>query len=160
MRRTVVIALVLGLLVGALAGAADAKKKKKKPKPKPPITYSVDGSFAQTNMADFFVGGGVTRNEFLATCAIPKSQRVDGYVIELPAAFAKISSDAELYGSDVTGGHDLDMYFFDAACEPAGEASTTAYDEVGVIAAGTKYVLVSGFVGTQLEFTFKAVEKR
>ena len=159
MRRSLVIALVLGLLVGALAGAADAKKKKKKPKPKPPITYTVDGSFAQTNMADLF-GGGVTRNEFLATCAIPKSQGVDGYVIELPAAFAKISADVDLYGSDATGGHDLDMYFFDAACDPTGEVSTTASDEVGVMTAGTKYVLVSGFVGTQLEFTFKAVEKR
>lgn len=160
MRRIVALMLVLGLAAGALAGPAAAKKKKKKKgKKKPPVTFTAEGSLAGGNPSDYMAGGGVTRNEFLATCAIPASQGVDGYVIEVPAAVSKVNSDAALTGSDLIG-YDLDMYFFTDTCAPNGEASTAGGDEFGFMPAGTSYVLVSAFVGAEVTFTLKTEEIR
>ena len=155
MRRALVIALVLSLLGGAMVGAADAKKKKKKAAP---ITFEASGSFHIGNPTDFQAGAGITRNEFLNTCAIPASQGVDGYVIELSEEISKVAALVTISGSDATGMHDLDGYFFSEDCSPLGEASTAAADEVGAFPPGTKYVLVSAFFGMELVFDLEAVQ--
>jgi hypothetical protein len=137
-----------------MALPADAKKRKKKP-----VTFSTDGSFAVANPATL-ENSGVTQNEFMATCAIPASQGLDGYVVELPAKVTKVSSEVTVAGGDATGIYDLDMYFYNADCAPTGAASSAGSDEVGAMPAGTKYVVVAAFWGVGVDFTFKSVQLR
>ena len=158
MRRQLVIVLVACLLGAALALPAEAKKKKKKKK-KPPVTFQTEGSFAAANPATI-EGYGVTQNEFVNTCAIPASQGLDGYVIELPKKVTKVTSTVTVSGGDASGIYDLDMYFFDKDCASKGAASTAGEDETGAMPAGTKYVVVSAFWGVDVNFTFESVELR
>jgi extracellular elastinolytic metalloproteinase len=157
MRRTFVVVLVACLLGVAMTLPADAAKKKRKKKP--PVTFSADGSLAVANPATL-ENAGVTQNEFMATCAIPASQGVDGHVIELPAKVKKVSSRVTAAGSDATGIYDLDMYFYNSDCAPTGASSTAGSDELGAMPAGTKYVVVAAFWGVDVDFTFKSVELR
>lgn len=154
MRRAIVVAVTLGLLAGAAVAPAEAKKKKKK---KPPVTFQTEGSLVTANPGDLN-GAGVTRQEFLAQCAVPASQGFDGYVIELDDKISAVTAEVQVTGTDVTGSHDLDLYFFNEACDPTGESSTEAADEFGTMIAGTKYVLVTAFIGTDITFTFDATE--
>ena len=155
MRRAIVVALIAGLLGGALVAPADAKKKKPKP-----VKFSTTGTLAVGHPATVEVEAGVTRSEFLNSCSIPQSQGLDGYVIELPANVSKVNSNVELSGSDAAGILDLDMYFFNETCDATGAISTTALNEVGLMAAGTKYVLVSAFFGADADFTFSSVSTK
>jgi hypothetical protein len=132
---------------------ASAKKKKKFV----PITFEASGSFAIGNPADLD-GAGITRNEFAATCAIPATQGVDGYAIELSEEISKVPAQVGVTGSDAGAGHDLDMYFYDESCGSTGSASTEAADEIGVFPAGTKWVVVTAFFGVELEFDLVATE--
>lgn len=156
MRRVLVLVLALSLLAGASLAPAGAKKKKKK-KPAP-ITFEASGSFMLPNPADYTNEASITRNEFVATCAIPATQGLDGYVVELSDEISKVSAQVGVTGSDAGVGHDLDMYFFSAECAPTGSASTETQDEIGIFPAGTKYVLVTAFVGLQIEFDLAATE--
>lgn len=158
MRRSLVLALVACLAMGALAAPSQAAKKKKK-KPKP-ITFAVEGAFDIGNPADYQAGAGLVRNELELTCAIPASQGTDGFVFELPEALQKVASDASLNGQDATGGPDMDMYFYDEACVSTGDVATTELNEYGIIPEGTKFVVVSAWMGADISFEFEAVEKR
>ncbi len=155
MRRGIVVALVLGLLVAALVGPAEAGKKKRRP-----IVVKKSGAFALSNPTDFEAGAGIVRNEFMETCAIPASQGLDGFVFQLPKNIRTRQAKATLTGSDSTGFYDLDMYFFTKSCESNGEVSTEAVHEQGIMPAGTRFVLISAYFGAELEFNFKAVAKR
>jgi extracellular elastinolytic metalloproteinase len=156
-RRSLVVALSLSLLGGALMAPAEAKKK---PKPKPPVTFEESGSIALGNPGDFFAEVNVTRQAFLRSCAVPPSQGIDGYVITLPDDFSTLSSNVSITGADVAGVHDLDIFFFDDACSPIGSLNTDAVDEFGPMPAGARYVLVTAFFGVELGFDFKATEAR
>lgn len=157
MRKSVVVALVLCLALGMLASPAAGKKKKKKKKPVP-VTFEAEGSFLVANPADYTNGTSITRNEFAATCAIPVTQGLDGFVVELSEEISAVTANAQLTGSDATGAHDVDMYYFDAECNSTGATSTEATDEFGVFPAGTKWILVTAFLGVEIEFTLKAEE--
>jgi len=154
-RRLIALALILGLVGAVSAAPAIAKKKKKKP----PITFEASGTIAISNPGSL-EGASITGNEFVETCAIPATQGVDGFVVELSDEISKVTSTVGVSGSDATGIHDLDMYFFTADCAPTGAASTGDADEAGVFGAGTKYVLVNAFYGAQLEFTLTATEMK
>ena len=91
---------------------------------------------------------------------MPVTQGLDGFVIELDDAISAVTATAEVTGTDVSGMHDLDLYFFDDGCVATGESSTEASDEVGVMPAGTRYILVTAFLGTEITFNFKATELR
>ena len=156
MRRAIVVAVTLGLLAGAAVAPAEAKKKKKK---KPPVTFQAEGSLITSNPGDLN-GAGITRNEFTAQCAIPASQGLDGFVIELDEKISAVTSMVQVTGTDATGMHDLDLYFFDDGCGATGESSTEAADEFGTMVAGTKYVLVTAFTGAEIAFTFEAEEMK
>jgi extracellular elastinolytic metalloproteinase len=150
MRRTILVALILGLLAGALSMPADAKKKKK---PKP---YVTSGSIAIGHPLDYGVEGSVVRTEFLENCAVPQSQGTDGYVVEIPATHMKKVATVLAAGSDLTGAYDIDMYYFSATCDPLGDNNEEGSDQMGLMPAGTKYVLVNSYFGAELEFTFTA----
>ena len=156
MRRLTALVLVLGLLATFSAAPALAKKKKKA---KPPITFEASGSFAIANPASL-EGASITGNEFVETCAIPVSQGLDGYVVELSDEISKVLAAVQVSGGDATGIYDLDMYFFSADCAALGAASTADSDEAGAFPAGTKYVLVNAFWGVQVEFELTATEMR
>ena len=155
LRRAVVVAVTLGLLAGAAVAPAEAKKKKKKA----PVTFTAEGSFALGNPGDLN-DAGITRQEFLAQCAVPATQGLDGFVIELDDKISAVTSNAQVTGGDASGMHDLDLYFFDDACAPTGSSSTAAADEFGVMPAGTQYVLVTAFTGLEVTFSFEAIEIR
>jgi hypothetical protein len=156
LRRAVVIAITLGLLAGAAVAPAEAKKKRKKA----PVTFKAEGSVTIANPGDLG-GAGITRSEFRAQCAVPLvSQGVDGFVIELDEKISAVNSMFQVTGTDATGMHDLDVYLFDDGCDETGESSTEAADEFGTMVAGTKYVLVTAFMGAEINFTFEAEEMK
>ena len=150
MRRAVVIAITAGLLAGAVVGPAEAKKKK-------PVTFSAEGSLMIGNPGDLNEAG-LARQEFLATCGVPTSQGVDGYVVELDDKISAVNANVEVTGSDATGSYDLDVYFYDDACTSMGGSSTGASDEFTVMPAGTRYAFVSAFLGAEIVFEFKATQ--
>lgn len=154
MRRFFALALIACLSAGAFALPASAGKKKK------PIKFSAEGAFDVGNPADYMANAGLVRNELELTCALPASQGTDGFVIELPAELQKVESDASLEGADATGGPDMDMYFYDESCISTGEVATTDLSEYGIIPAGTKWVVVSAWIGADVSFTLDAVERR
>ena len=154
MRRSLVLVLVACLLGGASVAPAGAKKKAK---PKP-ATFTESGSLAVGHPGDFFGDVNLTRQSFLRTCAIPASQGTDGYVIALPEAITAVPTEVQVYGADALGVHDLDVFFFDDSCTATGAINTTEVNEFGPMPAGTTYVLVTAFVGTEVTFEFKATQ--
>lgn len=154
MRRAIVVALIACLAASAFAAPAVAGKKKK------PAKFSTEGAFDIGNPADYMANAGLVRNELQLTCAIPASQGTDGFVFELPAALQKVDSEASLTGQDATGGPDMDMYFYDEACAATGEVATPELDEYGIVPAGTKYVVVSAWMGADITFLFETVAKK
>lgn len=157
MRRFLVLALITCLAASAFVAPASAGKKKKKKKPAP-IEFSAEGAFQVGNPGDFLAGAGLVRNELALTCAIPLSQGTDGFVVELPAEFQQINSEASLEGTDLMGGPDLDMYFYDETCTYLGEVATAELNEYGIVPAGTRFVAVSAFIGAGVSFTLDLVE--
>lgn len=151
MRRLTALALVLGL-VGAMTAAPALAGKKKKP-----ISFEASGSFAVANPGSL-EGASITGNEFVETCAIPATQGVDGFVVELSDEISNVMANVLVAGGDATGIYDLDMYFFTADCAPVGAASTPDSDEIGAFPAGTKYVLVNAFWGAEIEFELTATQ--
>ncbi len=156
MRRTILVAMILGLLAGALSMPADAKKKKLKP-------YVETGSIAVGHPANFEAGVGIVRAEFTETCSIPQSQGTDGYVVGIPATHMKKAMPVSAVGSSTTGGaYDLDLFYYSDSCDELGQAADIGTDQVGTMPAGTKYVLVNSWepAGAGVEFTFTATPKK
>lgn len=154
MRRTITAAVVIGLLAGALSMPAEAKKKKK-PRLKPFVT---SGSIAIGHPGNFEADLGIARTEFTETCGIPASQGTDGYVVEIPATHQKKSAAVSAVGTSVTGGYDLDLFFYNDACSEVGRAADIGTDQTGTMPSGTKYVLVNSWepAGVGIDFTFTA----
>ena len=111
-------------------------------------TYYAEGHIHAGNPSLFF---GVTENELAVFCSYPPdSQGVDGYVFELPEDFM-LPAPATATGTS-TGPHDLNVYFYDVACDFIGDenmANIPGADEEGTIPAGTRYVVVDLFAGAE-----------
>ncbi|HYP22784.1 MAG TPA: hypothetical protein VEV43_04355 [Actinomycetota bacterium] len=153
MRRPLVAGLAACLLLGAAVAPATAKKKKPR---KPPVTFEATGALALGHPGDVAAGANVTRTAFLETCAIPPSQGTDGYVIELPPAVTAVPTNVTITGVSAGDLHDLDVHFFGDGCSSLGGLATEQVGEFGLMPAGTKYVLVTAFMGVQTDFVFKA----
>lgn len=153
MRRPLVAGLAACLLLGAAVAPATAKKKKPR---KPPVTFEATGTLALGHPGDVANGTNVTRTAFLQTCAIPPSQGTDGYVIELPAEITAAATNVTISGTSAGDLHDLDIHFFGDGCSSLGGLSTDQTAEFGLMPVGTKYVLVTAFMGVQTDFVFKA----
>ena len=165
MRKAIVLALGLTLLVGATAGPAAAHKRKKTVPP--PATFEASGSIAVADPVNGWILGpsSLTAREFLAGCEMPKSQGFDGFVVELSEEISRVSANVILDWSQLAGGvYNLRMEFFDPSCSRTGNAGS--YDgigedtEEGAFPAGTRYVLVSATYGALVDFTLTAVEIR
>lgn len=155
MRRPLVSGLAACLLLGAAVAPATAKKKKPR---KPPVTFEATGTLALGHPGDVANGNNVTRALFSQTCTIPPTQGTDGYVIELPKEVTAVVTNVTISGSSAGDLHDLDVSFFDEGCGSLGALATENADEFGLMPVGTKYVLVTAFMGAQTEFIFKAEE--
>ncbi len=162
-RRNIVIGICLALFSGVSVETAAAKKAS------PPATFEASGRFALPNtLAEgyFWVvavssSWGITGSEFALRCAIPETQELDGYVIELPDGISNISADISLDVSAETVVHDTYMVFFDANCQQTQMENWEWNDDgKAVMAAGTKYILVTARVGGFVGFDLKAVERR
>jgi hypothetical protein len=154
MRRPLIGVLTACLLVGAAVGPAEAKKKPRKPAP---VSFEESGSVALGHPGDLVGEANATRTAFLNSCAVPPSQGTDGYVIALPPEVTATNTNVTIAGGDLTGLHDLDMFFYDESCSPVGALSSELSDEFGLMPAGTSYVLVTAFAGVEITFDFKAV---
>ena len=166
MRKTIVLALGLTLLVGATAGPAAAHKREKTVSPR--ARFQASGSIAVADPLYAWILGpsSLTAREFLSTCEIPKSQGFDGFVVELSDQISKVSANVTLDWPQIAGGVDynLRMEFFDANCSRTGHAGfgdgLGEDTEEGTFPAGTRYVLVSATYGALVNFTLTAVEIR
>lgn len=148
LRRSVAPVLALAVLTSVLAFAPRASAEE--------AVYEAEGAIAGFNPLSSDVGG-VTETSFLLACAVPPSQGVDGFVFELPEEFGAGDATMEVTGSDLTGVHDLDAYFYTADCSSAGDPIATAEpDEAGPIPADTAWVVVNAWLGTDTAVSFKA----
>lgn len=101
-------------------------------------------------------GAGVSESEFLLNgCQIGDAQGLDGHVFELErptSAEAVVTVDGE---SDLPA-HDLDLQFYDPACESSGDSvATAAANELGFIPEGTKWIVANLFTGADVTATVK-----
>lgn len=152
-KRFLVLALIAMLVVPAghaLAG------KKKKPKP----WTSEQGTIAIAHPVFYSTSGdivGVTLQELKNTCAMPVTQGLDAFVVEVPAEYQGIQAFANAVGTDSgAGGYDLDMFFFGKDCSVLSASQATGTDELGYMPAGTAFIGVGNYladpnVGVQVE---------
>lgn len=153
--KKVVTTLLAGVLVLAgIAGSAEAKKK-----PRPLVTFEAEGSTTLSNPTDL-MGHGITRTEFENSCAVPTiTQGVDGFVIELPRKVSAVTTRVSVNGASASGVGLMDLFFFSDLCGDMGEIlGSDDFDPL--MPAGTKFVLVTNWLGDPTEFTFTATEVR
>lgn len=156
MRKSLITLLVPAMLVGSLLGPVHAKKAKKK---KPPVTFEATGAIKLPNPTDL-IDVGITRSEFESACSVPAAtQGVDGYVVELPAEVTAVSTRVYVTGTSPSGVGLLDMFFFDESCTDRGYILGSD-DGDPIMPAGTKFVLVTNWLGDPTDFTFNATEVR
>lgn len=152
MCRVTFLAAIATLLAGALSMPAAAT----------PGRFEASGSFALGIEDGAILGGpsNVTKREFRTLCAIPTSQGVEAYVVQLPDALSNIAGDARVEWAQPTPSNDIYMEFYGPDCAFIGAAGL--YDgfdgrmEVGSFPAGTHYILVSATTPALVEFTLTA----
>lgn len=155
MRKPLIAALTVALLVGAIALPADAAKKKKKKAAPQTITFTEKGSLrapAPTSLVLF----GLSDGEFIVAngCgSMPVTQGHDAWIVEIPAEFADGSGTVEVKGADATGAYDMDLYFYDAGCGLMEPYLTDGVDPSGSINAGAAWGVVTMPQGANATFT-------
>ena len=143
-RKIVIVGVILALAL--MSPAADAAKK---PKAKPyksedvslliahPIAYGNTGSI-----------NSITAKEFENSCAVPSSNGLDGYVFEVPKQFLKMDAQIDAIGAAPgTAGYDLDIYLYNADCQPTLAFNSTGTDETGLLPKGTPWIFVHNYLG-------------
>ena len=155
MNRKLVVGLVAAVAAGSLAIAAPSSAGERKK----PLTFKASGSLLAPSPIDLF-GQGITRTEFTTACAVPATQGLDGYVIELPKKMTLVDSTVYTEATGLVGLNLLDLFFFSEDCTEMGDFLGS--DEgVPVIPQGTKYVLVTNWFGEpETTFDFYATEAR
>ena len=100
--------------------------------------------------------GGLATQEWTLRCdgEEPFTQGVDGHVFsQLPEWAATGAARATLSGNGFE--FDLDMYFFDEACERTGEAATSDLNESADVPADTRYVVGVNWLGADTDATLR-----
>ena len=156
MKKSLMVMLAAALTVGAIAApSAQAGKKKKAPKT---VTFEESGTIVAP-AADGVAFGGVTTMEFVianACASPPTTQGFDGHIVELPMDFRLGTATIEVTGSDTSGAHDLDVYFYDAGCALLEPYMTDGANPAGAIPPGATYAAIELFVGANATFDLKA----
>lgn len=161
MKKSLVFVLAAVLVAGLIGGPALAGKKKKKKAPEPvteTITYTESGTMTGPAPSSLAIGG-VTESEFTVVndCAsLPSSQGLDGHVVLLPEEYKDGNATLEVVGTDATGQHDMDVYFYDSACGLMEPYMTEGSDPSGAIPAGAAAAVVDLLVGANASFELTA----
>lgn len=154
MKKSLVVGLAALLVLGVIgAPVATAKKKKKKPIPATKtITFEAEGTIQVAGPSG--VAFGITESEFyfVNNCAMPASQGLDGYVVEIPSEFQAGTASLQVAGSDATGAYDLDVYFYDSGCNLMEPYMTEGADPSGAIVTGAKWAVVNLSLGANASF--------
>lgn len=156
MRKSLVAALTVALLVGAIGMPAEAAKKKKKKKAPvaQTITFTEEGTLrapAPTSLVLF----GISDAEFLVVneCgSMPTTQGHDAWIVEIPPEYSDGTATVEVKGADATGAYDMDLYFYDAGCGLLEPYVTDGTDPAGSINAGAKWGVVTMPQGANATF--------
>ncbi len=155
MKKSLAVLVAGALVFGSLGAPSAVAKKKKKTKT---ITFEAEGSMAIPNPSTIAIGG-ITESEFTSVheCgAMPTSQGVDGFVIEVPEEYRSGTAMVNVAGSDTTGQYDMDVYFYDAGCSLMEPYMTDGVDPAGYIPPGAAWAVVDLWVGANASFTFTA----
>lgn len=160
MKKTLATLLAASLVVGLFTAAPALAGKKKKKKKKAPVTLTFEesGSMSIPGPTSLLLFG-VTDAEFILVneCAsLPTTQGVDAHVVEFPEEFRMGTANVEVVGTDATGAHDINLYFYDAGCGLMDDQWSEAGDPSGVIPAGATYAVVTLFQGANATFDLKA----
>ena len=144
-RRTIGSVIALALVAGVFAVS-------------PTTAAAASGVYeAEGEIIGMNPGATTTRATFVNLCDIPPNQGVDGYVFAIPPEFGAGSGTVEVVGEDLTGLHDLDLYFYTADCTALeGTLASEAQNETGPIPAGTAWIVVHQFSGLNTAVTLKA----
>ena len=89
---------------------------------------------------------GVTQRDFLAACAVPRSQGRDGWIFVIPGFLADERVRARVSGT-TPAFYDLDMHFYSRRCRLLGGRGGERAHEQGRLEAGTRFVVVSERLG-------------
>jgi hypothetical protein len=126
------------------------------PPPDEPVTDT--GTIAVGTPVGDATSGGITALDFQSSCTFPPgAQGSDGWVSELPDSFGDGVHQVKVTGSSPAP-HDLDLYFYNAACEAIGSAASSSPDEAGTLPSGTKYVLSHLWSGAAVDVTVTATD--
>lgn len=128
------------------------------PPPPPDPPYEDEGTIAFSTPGGDATSGGVTAVDFQSNCIFPPAtQGSDGWVSKLPESFGDGLHQVKVTGTGPAP-HDLDLYFYSAACELTGSAASSAADESGTIPSGTRYVLTHLWLGAGESFKLTATD--
>ncbi|MEW6474777.1 MAG: HD-GYP domain-containing protein [Actinomycetota bacterium] len=114
--------------------------------PPAPRPFSAKGQLLAPDLLGR-LGIGLTNRGPVGGCGPSASQGLDAWVFELPADAPGAGAPVKATGSDLLGLHNLAVVFLSEGCEALGQLDTEAADEVGVLPAGTRYVVVSDRLG-------------
>src|SRR5687768_5443575 len=115
MKKTLALLLTMAV-VASLAGTATAAKKK----PKGPKPYKSEEVTIQLGHSAWYSSAGtvvgLTAQEFINDCALPRTNGVDAYVWPVPDDYKNVDATITAIGAGGPGGYDLDMFLFDDSC--------------------------------------------
>lgn len=125
--------------------------------PDPPVTDTGTIALPNPSTGQLDDTTGVTATAFKATCATPLLNGTDGWVTELPESFGDGAHQVVVTGSSPAP-YDLDLYFYDAACNLIGSAASSAADESATLPSDTRFVLTQLWLGAAVPITLTATD--
>ncbi|MEA2432576.1 MAG: TolB protein [Actinomycetota bacterium] len=155
MRKAILLVTTAALLLGTLVAPASAATS--------PISASGSFAFGAERGVLLDRPYNVTTREFSERCAIPASQGVEAYVVELPDGLSRVTGDTHVEWIRHTPYNDIYLEFYGADCAYKGNAGV--YDgpdgmtENGSFPPGTHYIVVAATVAGPVDFTLTAGTK-
>jgi hypothetical protein len=154
MRKNVIVAiLLLGLLAALANPATGARRKKKRVKPYKSETVTIAAGHPVFHGASAGNLASATAQEFFQSCAVPQSNGLDAWVFTVPKAYTKLVAAVDAKATSATPVPiDMDLYFYNKACDEVGFANSEAPGgESGIFPKGTAYVLMHPYTGVEVD---------
>ena len=149
MKKLIAIATAFALLVAP--SVASAGKKKPKPYKSETVSILANHPVFNTNSGSVVA---VTAQEFMARCALPATNGLDGYVFEIPKEYQAIQTYISATGSTSAPAYDIDIYTFDSSCKLTLAINSAGTDQTGVLPVGTAYIFMHSYEPGDLEAQF------